>query len=75
MRDSVSNWINLLVFAALMSVVGGILLPVFPWSSLLFMGLTAATVFSMTRRTAVRSTTQVIWDVARPGKSPLIDRF
>ena len=63
MRDSVSNWIDLLVLAALMSVVGGILLPVFPLISLLFAGVVAATAFSMTRRSADRSTTQVIWDV------------
>ena len=84
MRDSVSNWIDLLVLAALMSVVGGILVPVFPWSSLLFAGLTAATAFSMTRRTTERSTTQVIWDVRAEAvvgavaprvRSPRIERF
>ena len=79
----VSNWIDLALLVALTSVVLGILLPVFPWSSLVFMSIVTATVLWMRRRTAHRSVTQVIWDVEaesvnggrarRP--SPVIERF
>jgi hypothetical protein len=63
MHDSVSNWIDLLILAALTTVVGGILLPVFPLASLGFVGSTALTVFARRRRSAPRTTSQVIWEV------------
>jgi hypothetical protein len=80
--SDVSNWIDLLVLVALTAVVGGIFLPVFPWSSLVFLTLATTTVLWMRRRTAHRSTAQVIWDLeseaggrARPKPSPAIERF
>ena len=77
--SNVSNWIDLVLLVALTFVVAGVLVPVFPWSSLVFVSIVAATVFLMSQRNAHRSTTQVIWDVraeAAPAKrSPLITRF
>lgn len=83
MHDS-SKWIDVLGFVAVLAAAGGILLPLYPWSSLAFASVAAATVFWMRRRTAHRSTAQVIWDVEAEGRvaelaparrSPLIERF
>ena len=82
--SNVSNWIDLVLLVALTFVVVGIFVPVFPFSSLVFVTIVAATVFLMSRRTAHRSTTQVISDVqaekavgdtAPAKRSPLIARF
>jgi hypothetical protein len=78
-----SNWIDVVLLFALMSVVVGIFLPVFPWSSLVFASILGATVHRMQQPTPHRSTTQVLWDVQAesvagvrsPRPSPVIERF
>jgi len=72
MKDFVSLWINTVLLSASLMVVGGILLPAFPWwSSLVFMSVAASVALWMTTRTSTRSTAQVIWDIeAEPVRSP-----
>lgn len=63
MTDLVSRWINVLMLSASLLVVGGVLLPAFPWSTLVFVSVSAAVALWLKARTSTRTTSQVIWDV------------
>ena len=63
MTDFVSRWINVVLLSAALLVVGGIFLPAFPWSGLVFVSVAGSLALWMTTRTSTRSTSQVIWDV------------
>lgn len=63
MTDFVSRWINVVLLSASLLVVGGIFLPAFPWSGLVFVSVAGSLALWMTTRKPTRSTSQVIWDV------------
>ena len=73
MQDVVSRWIDVVVFVALLAVAGGIVLPAFPWSSLVFAAMTASLVLWMTQRSPVRSTAQLTWDALAEAPPPARD--
>lgn len=63
MKDFVSRWINVVLLSASLMVVGGIFLPVFPWSSLVFVSVALSVALWMASRRFTPSTAQVIRDI------------
>lgn len=68
MNDSVSRWVHSVMLAALLLVLSGIVVPSFPRTSMLWIGLVVLVVLGLLSKAALRPGAEGIWQlrVARP---------
>jgi hypothetical protein len=63
MKDYVSRGIHVVLLSASLLVVGGVFMPAFPLTGLMFVSVAASLALFMANRSSTRSSSQVIWDV------------